>query len=181
MITRIEDVESPVIGKFYDVPCVVWQWKPDLWYCSPSWMMRFNPILGPEHEDTDIIGFQHDHWHIDWRFVSPRSFVIAGMNKQEGDSARSAHVFTARQTDGTIYRKVLKMKRGHCLFPGRSTEKQNPWLGKLEAKYAWRSLKCGLCPHRGVSLANAPLENGLRAFSGAGLAFDKNGILTPRT
>lgn len=30
------------------------------------------PVLGPFHDDAEIIGFESRHWHVDYRFVSGR-------------------------------------------------------------------------------------------------------------
>lgn len=190
MNPRIEDVEHPAIGRFYEVPCVEWrrvatypdggeiQFRPT----RPIWCEDIMPVLGPLHDDKEIIGFPEDHWHVDWRFVSQRVFKIASYGREDGDASRSARVISLKNSTGSVIRKWLKMKRIHVLFPGFTEHFKNPWLRKLEAKYAGRSLKCGVCPHRGISLANAPLEAGLLVCPGHGLAFHPaTGLLTPRT
>lgn len=53
------------IGKFYRVPTV---WGYNHGYTG-NW-----PVLGPKHEDREIIEFDDHHYHIDWRFVDIEFF-----------------------------------------------------------------------------------------------------------
>jgi hypothetical protein len=57
---RVSEItDEPVVGKFYMVPCV--------WYYG-EWM----PVIGPRHDDKEVIGFTDKHYHKDVRFVSDR-------------------------------------------------------------------------------------------------------------
>lgn len=53
-----------VLGKVYKRPCVraAWCGRVD-WY----------PVIGPLHEDNEFIGFQHQHFHVDYRFLPFRA------------------------------------------------------------------------------------------------------------
>ena len=55
------------VGKFYDVPCVYAKW-PDT-DARPRWW----PVLGPQHEDTDFINADYQHYHVDFRFLNDAS------------------------------------------------------------------------------------------------------------
>jgi hypothetical protein len=54
--------EPPVVGRFYLVPVV-----RDYPYCGfkGEW-----PVIGPKHTDVEFIQFQHEHYHIDGRFLT---------------------------------------------------------------------------------------------------------------
>ena len=58
------------IGQLYKRPCVRTFWPNGQPVNSKA---RWFPIIGPLHEDQDIIGFKPDHWHIDYRFLSLRN------------------------------------------------------------------------------------------------------------
>ena len=81
------------VGRFYRVPCVWASW-PNLG-SRPRWW----PVLGPQHEDEEFIGFPYQHYHVDYRFLnaecresilSPRgaslafSVIITSMNIANG-------------------------------------------------------------------------------------------------
>ena len=53
-----------VPGQTYRVPCIRASYiarQPIKWW----------PVIGPEHEDMEFIGFPWRHWHVDYRFLSP--------------------------------------------------------------------------------------------------------------
>ena len=64
--------EQYITGKYYMVPHVRGYWFNLLdWY----------PVIGPRHEDREIIKFPHEHWHIDIRFLSAH---VANSNERYG-------------------------------------------------------------------------------------------------
>lgn len=148
----VESDEPVRLGRYYSVPCVfVSPWK------------RTVPILGPLHEDKNIIGFPDEHWHIDWRFVDSRWFRTC--------SARHpvhAKVVSAKKTAGGIVRRNLKCKRLMPEFPFV----RHSWMASLEDAFSSARLRAGLvCPHRGISLAGCPVNNGVVVCPGHGLAW----------
>lgn len=170
MSTRIEDAGEILVGKFYDVPAVKWI------ACKghkPRWMPPFIPLNGPEHEDSEIIGFHHRHWHIDWRFVSQKRIESASYGRAiDPLLAAAARVINVSNTDGVIYRVKRKCLRPMPLFPSQFTSPRAPWIEELETAYEHANAKCLKCPHRGVSLVGAPIVNGARVCSGHGLAWN---------
>lgn len=184
---KIEEVEFPEVGKVYEVPAVVWR-QPSCGKIRPAWQDRIIPITGPEHEDAEHIGFVHRHWHIDWRFVSIRAWshieVTAKRHRMHLSRNRdslpklAAHVAYGRvivsgNTTGEVIRVKRTCRRLLAPYPNKHTIPSVPWLTSLEEAYQNHSAKCGVCPHRGLSLAGSPMENGARVCPGHGLAWDK--------
>ena len=54
--------ENLMLGKWYDRPHVrvIWPYAG-----SPRWIA----VLGPHHEDGELLGFHHEHFHVDYRFL----------------------------------------------------------------------------------------------------------------
>src|SRR3954451_19320718 len=69
-MTEFPVIENAVVGQWYTVPCVT----------VKTWGAI--PIHGPWHEDEKYIGFKRHHFHVDWRFASPRyrAFVMDHMD-----------------------------------------------------------------------------------------------------
>lgn len=170
---RIENVKTPVVGKFYFVPCIhTDQTRLQSW---DTWI----PIIGPWHEDAEIIMFEAPHFHLDWRFVQYIRFDELGRN----------HSLVACSTVGgnsasqpTVVYKRKMMWREMIEFPSSTTSGEVPWMRTLEAKYKNHQLKCNTCPHRGMSLEGLPQdEQGRVVCNGHGLRWNlKTGKLAPR-
>lgn len=182
MIERIEDAKEVVIGRYYNVPCVKWSPVLPLNGAHRPWWLGATPvIIGGLHDDREIIGFTDDHWHFDWRFC-PAYIWKQIVRWSDPNWSAAAKVISIQNTSGVVFRAHRKCLRGHILFPGRSTEHRSPFLSKLEAAYAGTKLNCGHCPHRGIKMTGAPLENGLLVCPGHGLSFHpETGLMTPRT
>lgn len=149
------------IGKFYSVPCVKsqWQWMPTV------------PILGPMHEDREIIDFPEHHYHIDWRFVSARAWqrrlsASPGKGKSNGHKVLGLPI-SERNICSDVFMHRLLCKREMPEFP------LSAWLTELEPLYASRRLtEDFVCPHRGIPLAGCPVKNGVVICPGHGLAWN---------
>lgn len=152
----VESSEPVKVGRYYSVPCVfVAPWNRTL------------PIMGPLHEDREVIGFEEDHWHIDWRFVDTQWYRDAGKF-----SVRHGKVISAKNAGGPVVRRNLKCKREMPEFPAQVRGNQVHWLSKLEDVFAGTRLKTGMvCPHRGIPLAGCPVKNGVVVCPGHGLAW----------
>ena len=50
------------LGRTYQIPHVRAVWPAN----TPNWV----PVLGPRHNDAEIINFKPEHFHIDFRFVT---------------------------------------------------------------------------------------------------------------
>jgi hypothetical protein len=162
------------VGKFYDVPCVrtlcaVWGSEPGLWL----------PIFGGLHEDADIIGFQWQHWHIDWRFASNK-FMERASYKWEHRYDKSFFARVVRERD---LADGITIKRRKCLRQMPDFPSQVEWMLELEKEYRNHVLSdCLKCPHRGANLsAMVPDENGLVVCPMHGLRWNvKSRTLFPR-
>lgn len=151
------------IGRYYSV------------LCAPSTVfLRWVPLLGPLHEDAEIVNFQEQHWHIDWRFVSQREW-----NHYCSFTTPLAVPISEKNVDGPPCHRRLKCKREMPIFPGHG---RVIWLKELEAAYQNDNLKPGLiCPHRGIPLAGCPAKDGVVVCPGHGLAWNiETGKLVPR-
>lgn len=161
-IAHIHEVPAPVVGERYRVPAVFQRFRKTL----TLWV----PVIGPEHEDREHIGFEHDHWHIDWRFA--------------GNSLIEYHAFSLppRHWHGKVLcRNDWTLHVGNRVFTCRRHMEPFPvpyWRQALQAAYAEHRVnpKCAVCPHRGFPLAGSPTEEiaGRTAWvcPGHGLAWD---------
>lgn len=160
-----EPVTTPRIGRRYWVSVVTASgWS--------GWAHGATvPIIGPLHEDAEIIGFSEQHWHLDWRFASdkivrfsPRSVVISPKNIDPSLG---------------ILRRLITCRREMVAFPRFVA----PWMQALERKYAGTALKpgCLTCPHRGMPLDPATAdEQGRVTCSAHGLRWNLDtGRLAP--
>lgn len=168
---RIEDVSAPFVGAYYLVPTAY----------NNRWRVRV-PIYGPLHEDRDFIGFQEEHWHIDWRFVTHGFYNDRLWTRKEGAASFLHGIVTSRNMvgDDALETRRLRMKRETPPYPPAD---KVPWLGELEAAFKGRVLPlCRTCPHRGISLRNLePDKDGVVLCTGHGLAWNvKTGALVRR-
>jgi hypothetical protein len=154
------------IGRYYQVPTVL----GTLANCRWDW-----PVIGPLHEDAEIIGFPDLHYHIDWRFVSARLYVR--MVDWYGFSKYGAsHLLALPLHQGLRAHQIelpkpvikrLMCKRDFPAYPRIS------WLNQLEEKYQDCVLKTAVCPHRGIALDNLPCnEDGIVTCPGHGLQWN---------
>lgn len=177
---RIEDVSEAVVGRFYNVPAIL--------STSEGWFWRGNmvPIIGPLHEDAEHINFPEDHWHVDWRFIGgylwreSQKVVEQHLAYHDyigaGDDAILKRPIVKRSTVGEIQRVRMKYRRSTPMWSNSL-----PWTRALENAYVHTNARCGFCPHRGMPLVGAPIENGARVCPGHGLAWDvKTGELRRR-
>lgn len=51
----------PIVGKSYLVPAIHYPFHGKV-----AWWA----VMGPRHEDKELLGFSDDHYHMDWRFAS---------------------------------------------------------------------------------------------------------------
>lgn len=177
----ISTVVSPQIGTRYMVPCLRMAHGQRRRY-----MRGLIPIIGDRHEDAEIIGFPHQHWHIDWRFVSARAFeqnmrdrspyernvwLLLGslISDAEGFAVSPSPTPLQRHARGvaliTMQSKV--MRRAMPTWSGKE-----PFAKPLAEAYAGRTLKCGICPHKRLDLTSIPAIGGVITCPGHGLRFD---------
>ncbi len=143
------------IGRYYMIPCVKTNRLQRVG--RGEWV----PVIGPLHEDADIVGFPYPHWHVDWRFASKKQVQRIGRGPLGFDERRLfAQPIQYHLSDGKtlliesgpdpILRRI-KCKREMPAYPFAAA--REAWLSKLEHAYAHCRLKQKICPHR-----NLPLE-----------------------
>lgn len=164
------------VGQMYRVPCV--RVSKHHWLGS-GWV----PVIGPEHEDAEIVNFPYQHFHIDWRFVSDRGFRAAG-----GDGLIPSRVLGIPvMREDTHSRAVIeegpmpmlrKCRRAMPAYPRRPA--LTAWLHELEAKFANCKMTGMVCPHRGLPLVGAQTDGDVVTCPGHGLRWNfKTGDLVP--
>lgn len=161
---NIEDVISPTIGKFYDVPCVLLRSTGRFW-----------PIIGTWHEDADI-GVPNFHFHYDARFLSMDQFASGGNSPRILGKVHINGVPGEASCVPLVVRKRRKALREMPEFPMAA------FVTKLEKDYADQKMKCMKCPHRGMDLKWLPTKDGTVVCNGHGLKWDlATGKLIPRS
>lgn len=131
--------------------------------------LRDWPVIGPLHEDADIIGYAPLHYHIDWRFVPDRDLPPARWSLY-------AIVMNESPLNRSLeeQRPVVRLRLCRRTWAPYPRDKAT-WLPQLEAKYAGCALKGAVCPHRGLPLDSCPAdENGIVTCPGHGLRWDIN-------
>ena len=146
------------VGKFYMVPCVRGQY----FRVVADW-----PVIGPQHDDADIVGFDHQHYHIDYRFVPERLFKPLGY--QQGAPLMTSVTINP----GGLPKPVLRRRKMYRVPPSVSellTRRASSWYFKLQDAYADCKLKPGMiCPHRGLPLETCPRDADVVTCPGHGL------------
>lgn len=139
------------IGKYYEVPTV----HGENLGCVGHW-----PVLGPKHEDREIIDFPELHYHIDWRFVGNEFYewmVRRGRRSPYGlgNIYSLVLVDTKNHKLGPVIHRRMKCKRDFPQYPAGVR-----WIDQLYDAYAEARLTDDLiCPHRGASLASLPTDD----------------------
>ena len=157
------------VGRFYMVPHVRTKWPG---YGNPNWI----PIIGPSHTDLEVIGFEHEHWHVDFRFLSAalkrrsRRYHVPGAEvfalpiirvyplkyiRGDGETCEwEDSVMVSDLAHKNLKRdSYLRFRRSKCKeqYPELPFPKGLWWQRDLEAAYSDTRLKPGLiCPHRGA-------------------------------
>lgn len=181
MIPNIEDVQNPVIGRFYWVPCVVRPKAADDWHWAtePYKVARENwlPVIGPWHEDAEHVGFEPHHFHYDWRFLATSIYQLWLGDDLPGRVFSRVHTggpFMLNCPEPARTRRKLKMKREMPEFPLLSprTGKLVHFIPLLEKAFAGQRLKCLVCPHQGLPLKGLPVKDGTVICPGHGLKWN---------
>jgi hypothetical protein len=184
-VQNIEDAETVEIGETYFINVAITRQN------SLGAGAGF-PVLGDVHDDADFITIYPDnvrHAHVDWRFIPADLYpaivklflAFADQNPQYGwtrgvPNRQLASVIPESEI-GSLERWPLPVAR-----PQLKWEVYPDWLPALEAAYKDKKVECNTCPHRGISLSGAPMdEHGNRICPGHGLKWSKSGCLVPRT
>ena len=162
-----------VVGKMYKVPCIRQV------YCDhpqPSQEADWIPVIGPIHDDKEIIGYSPLHLHRDNRFVKKTPFSY------ESSDALSRLGRVERVTESVSWRFRIEcaIKHRKCI---RLADVWTPVKFTRPLEEAYRRCRIGpdgLCPHRGIPLAvGARLPDGSTVCAGHGLRWSAKGELLP--
>ncbi len=149
---RIEPVfkEKLEIGKFYLVPTV---------YGPLGFRLDYWPVLGPMHDDIEVIGFPLSHYHYDFRFFNSDQWACLLRYTRYG-SPNGAVMYhnpdNPETKPGPIIFRRRKCQREYPDFPFVRAE--GGWLPKLREKYKAAIMKDFTCPHKGASLRGLPID-----------------------
>lgn len=181
---RVDEIDEPVVGKFYIVPCV---------YRISDFMHGWKPVIGPLHEDAEYIGVPGKHWHYDWRFIdrlpNPDESTNFGnacflVGKDGAEISRPSVELHWRK----CFRKMIEYKTTYvkdvdAYHLDSDLRTLIPWLGGLEKAYvdAKMNTESMLCPHRGIPLKGQPIRYGCVTCCGHGLRWNvQTGAMAPR-
>lgn len=176
--------ESPrhvEVGRYYQVPCVRSPATP-AGFGKDEWA----PVIGPLHEDKEIIGFAKLHFHWDLRFLSQRNLIryLPSWNTtlSSWSIERTALIYVV--TDASEG-PVLRLRKCQRLMPDFPWERPS-WGSiqqRLEQKYCSFQVnpENPVCPHRGLPLVGVPDHGGVVVCSGHGLSWNlRTGLLAPK-
>ncbi len=159
-IERADRQTSPLVeGRFYLVPTVRAKWYGKV----ADW-----PVIGPLHEDREILGFDLDHYHVDARFL-PRDYpdifrAFSGPVHADTWAVRRAKNWGEPMP--SLPSPVLKRRK--CVRA--SVPFSLPWsaavtpVHELRRRFAGQQCVMGkggwVCPHRKASLGSIEPEVG---------------------
>lgn len=144
--------EPPVAGRYYMVPVI------DYKYCSRDGQW---PTLGPLHHDKGDVGFEHLHFHVDFRFLTARQVRQVAGHYWRRSAAVTVAIAPLCDRREEIPRKPYLAKR-KCRVSGwaYALPSRARWMDKFDARYGTVAepirIKGGrlLCPHRKVDLSS---------------------------
>lgn len=169
------------IGRSYKVPaCAVKRFLASF--------DGFVPVIGPEHEDAEFLNFPHQHWHVDWRFASPRLWQRALEYFARVDSVTAEQMAYSLVLGRSVVADRFSIEIGDVQFRRMKCRRDFPayphhkarWQASLEAAYACKKLKNGICPHKGLPLHTIQPVDGVITCPGHGLRWNAaTGALVP--
>lgn len=177
MIQRIDQLtQPPVIGRHYLVPTVRYPFRGKV----NDW-----PVIGPRHEDAEIIGFPDNHYHLDGRFLSLRQVDLVAIDAPGYDGleygvAGRPLCYASNSLHPDPHPPVIwrrRLCRRHLGYPTEIA--MMLWLPQLIEAYAGHILgPHRICPHRGAPLASIkPDDHGVVTCPLHGLRWRADGTL----
>lgn len=152
--------EPPVIGRFYMVPTVRWEWA--------DWERDW-PVFLPRHDDVDFFKVAQAHFHVDPRFVPERIWRHLDRNLWKSALERVQSVpiwrhahgpWSDREPPEPVWRR-RKCRRVHLRYAyGYQAPPQ-----AIRAHYAGQTCPRNrfgwVCPHKRVSLGSIAPDGGI--------------------
>lgn len=152
-----EMLKPPIVGMTYLVPGVTHRI-----FDRASWF----PVMGTKHEDREHIGFAHDHYHPDWRFMPGWAWESAQRPKGSLHGPQRAFGWPLCSTDpingGILPFGEVEYRRRLCkrIVPVNTIFTTQPGGVALHRAWAGKDAKRGahglICPHRGTVLGSVP-------------------------
>lgn len=147
-MTRVDRLTSPpVIGQFYLVPTIRYEWYSKI---------RPWPVVGAIHNDADRFSFPHDHYHLDLRFTPEWTLYMRPF----------ATPLSQLDNSSPLPLPSIEFKRIRCrrVMPPYPHHDRKEIIGIQQdfAGYQCASGKGGwICPHRKFSLGSIEPIDGM--------------------
>lgn len=160
MTVKLENtIGDPIVGKYYLVPAIWYKF-----FERVTWW----PVLGPPHEDGELLEFPYQHYHHDWRFTPWCGYNRArdGYGRFSADARPFAWPLMRH---GEPVPEFPTLKRLQCKrrmkMPAELT-KPGQGFSVVQKHFAGHTVKEGphglICPHRGAPLHTiSPDEDGV--------------------
>lgn len=174
------------IGQSYRVPCVKAAKRYSDGRRIETWSGQWIPVLGPIHEDGEIIGFPYPHWHVDWRFASDAVFRRAQGIRQNWavlavpimKHPKKSYELAPDMLERIVLSDtpVLRLRKCKRVSP-KWTDIRGVdvhWLKPLEKHCADMKMRNMVCPHRGLPLQGCPQDGDVVHCPGHGLKWNVN-------
>lgn len=152
-LPRIDELSvPPVVGERYLVPTIRYKWFGEV----AAW-----PVIGPKHDDLEIINFAAPHYHVDGRFLTRAQARKAHRYYFRGVSLAlaSAPIHVNLGSDESLPALVWRTRvcfTASVAYPDEIARRA--WLPRLESYYQADNLRAGsggwVCPHRGAPLGS---------------------------
>ncbi len=178
-IKILDEITLPQVGRYYLVP--------QLNQIRNGKIIRV-PVHGPLHEDAEIIGFPHQHYHVDTRFMSDafcRRYIAPYSDPfflKERTVLQQAMIMPVivsyfphcykLESSEPILLKRLCQRETQEEFPFADT----PFNLPLSNAYSdcTINLENPICPHRGFKLKGLIEKDGVVICPGHGLRWNLN-------
>ncbi len=147
MTTKLQEGQTPIVGKYYRVPCAILD--------IGNGRTLAVPVIGPPHKDKQF-AFRYSHYHIDGRFAGKEverhyymddgrtNFIICTEKQIDNDYA-SRHKFLRTE----LRRRKCKRLNTGLILPQKFTDKKySDWAISMIGK----SCKGKKCPHLGYPM-----------------------------
>lgn len=158
---RVDQVDKVEVGRFYLAPTVKHRF---------GLFVRDWPIIGPLHEDKEVIGLGAYHYHFDFRFLD--NDVMNWMIKRFGYEHK--FVLSQHSLEDPLQFQPVIYKRRKCRREfNRWPVEMVPWYPALVEKYKDQHLgPAMICPHKGASLKGVQVKDGCVQCPLHGLIWD---------
>ena len=161
-----------VAGRYYDLPCINFWRTASLHSFWGDWV----PLIGPPHQDKEIVNFPYWHIHTDTRFLTLDDSYLSSLAAGAPVCFGGPSPYLDKVYEDIIKSSTLQVKRLQCRRAEPLPFPSAPWRGELQKAYADSRAVDGICPHRGIAVAcGHQLAPGLKQCPGPGLVWSEDG------